>query len=42
MNLVLFSKALLTFLGEAKDKSALGKGALVINTVRYITSQGSA
>jgi hypothetical protein len=40
MNVVLFSDALLT-LGGIKDQSALGRVPLVVNTVRYITNQGS-
>ena len=40
MNVVLFSRALLTF-GGIKGKSALGKGALVVNTVQYIRNQRS-
>lgn len=42
MNVVLFSRALLTFFGGGiKGKSALGKGALVVNTVQYIRNQRS-
>jgi len=40
MSILLFSKALLTFWGGIKEKSALGKVALFVNTGWDIANQG--